>query len=114
MKTVIRDHAASYADPVVLNAGDPIRLTGEKEVWDGHAWLWAEGPDGKAGWVPDTIVQSSHGKLYARHDYSAMELTCFEGETLSIAMETHGWAWCRSADGRQGWVPLRNLAQREP
>lgn len=109
-RRVTQCHSATYADPISVKAGDLILLTGKTDEWDGHAWLWAEGPDGKTGWVPDTIVESGDGQALANRDYSAIELTCVEGEILIVVEETHGWAWCRSSTGDEGWVPLRNLS----
>lgn len=113
-KSVIEDHSATYPDPIVVRAGDLIVLSGKSDVWDGHRWLWATGPDGKAGWVPDSFVMSSQGTTRATRDYSAAELTCRKGAILTVSEETHGWAWCRSGSGQQGWVPLRNLSPQEP
>ena len=113
-KRVIESHSATYLDAIAFRAGDPIVLSGKIDVWDGHRWLWATGPDGKAGWVPDSFVASGHGKTCAARDYSAAELTCRAGEILTASAEVHGWAWCRSDSGRQGWVPLRNLSPLEP
>lgn len=112
-KAVVEDHEASYPDPIAVEAGDVISLSGAKDNWDGYEWLWAEGPDGKAGWVPDTILECHDGKTYAIRRYSAMELTCRKGEVLLAIEETHGWAWCRSDSGRQDWVPLRKLISLE-
>lgn len=108
-KTALESHTASYADPIVVKAGDAMRLTGESERWDGHLWLWASGPDGRAGWVPDTLVADDADEPRAARGYSAIELSCKAGEVLEVMEETHGWAWCRSADGSEGWVPSRIL-----
>lgn len=109
---VIEDHIASYADPISIKAGDPIMLTGKTDEWDGHIWLWAVGLDGRVGWVPDAIVENRDGHERSNRDYSAVEMTCAKGETLIVIEETHGWAWCRSCLGNEGWVPLRNLSPR--
>ena len=109
-KSVIEDHEATYPDPIAVKAGDMISLSGKTDNWDGHKWLWAEGPDGKAGWVPDSLVRSSDGVTHAVRQYSAAELTCRKGEVLLVTEETHGWAWCQSDTHKQGWVPLRKLS----
>lgn len=108
----IEDHSASYTDPISVKLGDLITLTGKTDDWDGHIWLWAEGPDGKVGWVPDTIIENKNGRGSVCRDYSAMELGCSKGELLTVVEETHGWAWCRSPAGGEGWVPLRKLSDR--
>lgn len=113
-KSVIIDHTAIYPDPIAVAAGDVLILTGKSDQWDGHLWLWASGPDGRAGWVPDCLVVVTDGKPRAVRSYSAAELTCRQGETVTVIEVTHGWAWCRSDTGHQGWVPLRHLASLGP
>ncbi|PST27345.1 hypothetical protein C7U60_01595 [Mesorhizobium plurifarium] len=113
-KVVVKDHVASYPDPIAVKAGDTVYLSGKADNWDGHEWLWAIGPDRREGWVPGGIVGGRDGNgTYAIRDYSAAELTCRKGEVLLIVEETHGWAWCRSAGGKQGWVPLCKLVSPE-
>ena len=109
-RTVRAAHTASYSDPIEVAAGQSLTQTGRDDVWDCHRWLWAVASDGREGWIPDSLV-SPPGTLQtiAAYDYSARELTCETGEELEAERESHGWAWCRAADGRQGWVPLRNL-----
>ncbi|NTG45262.1 SH3 domain-containing protein [Rhizobium rhizogenes] len=50
-KAVVEDHKATYLDPITVKAGDMISLSGKTDNWDGHTWLWADGPNGKAGWI---------------------------------------------------------------
>ena len=40
---------ATYSDPIQVSAGDPIKLNGREDIWDGYTWLWAENQDGKEG-----------------------------------------------------------------
>lgn len=92
--------------------GEPLSLSRREDTWDGHRWLWAIAEDGREGWVPDDLVRETEGRHTASRDYSAAELSCTEGEIVEVARETHGWAWCRNSDGKEGWVPLRNLSAR--
>lgn len=104
-------HEASYADPIEVAKGDRLTLSGDEDLWDGHRWIWAAAAGGKEGWVPDDlIVDLGDGPIAAR-DYSAIELTCESGEAVEVIHETHGWAWCRRHDGREGWVPLSCLSE---
>jgi hypothetical protein len=107
--TVLRGHDASYDDPIVLRAGGKVTLSGRTETWDGHRWLWAITTDGREGWIPDTLPGLRHGETVALADYSAVELTCAEGDTLSGIRSTHGWTWCVNDRGDAGWVPSRHL-----
>ncbi len=109
-RTVTADHQASYPDPISVRQGDVLQLTGEEYDWDGHLWLWAINTQGKTGWIPDTLVSRTAGGFFANKDYSAMELSCEAGQILESFETTHGWAWCRSLSGNEGWVPLKNLS----
>ncbi len=55
------------------------------------------------------IVEGEEGPTAAR-DYAAVELTCAAGESVVLLWQSHGWAWCRRGDGREGWLPLRVLS----
>lgn len=101
---------ASYDDPIRLRAGDAVVPDGRQERWEGHLWLWARGPDGREGWVPDDLLRREAGGWFARRDYSAVELSCAAGQVLEGGEAGHGWVWCRSEGGGEGWVPRRNLA----
>ena len=102
-------HDASYPDPIRLSRGDPVRLDGRTEEWDGWRWLWARGPDGREGWIPDDLVDSASPEPVSLEDYSAVELTVREGDVLEVLRERHGWVWCRNAAGLEGWAPERLL-----
>ncbi|MCW9035127.1 MAG: hypothetical protein OQJ97_12970 [Rhodospirillales bacterium] len=100
---------ASYQDPIVLNEGEELWLSGKADKWDGHIWVWAKNQVNKEGWIPDTLVRTVAGKHYANMSFSALELTCSLGEELIANDEKHGWVLCQSKDGLEGWVPARNL-----
>lgn len=104
-------HEASYADPISVEKGDPLLLSGREDLWDGHRWLWAAA-DGKEGWIPEILAVERGGDIVASQDYSARELTCAAGDALEVLRCSHGWAWCRDRSSREGWVPLRNLSER--
>ena len=107
MRRVIAENwTASYGEPIAVQADDPVMLTGRRDSWDGHVWLWARGPDGREGWVPDDLID---GAGRARRAFDAAELSCLAGEALDMLEATHGWVRARDADGRCGWVPERVL-----
>lgn len=107
---VIESWEASYEDPIRLKRGEAVHLTGQREAWDGHVWLWARSASGLEGWIPDNLVDEGAEMPVAKQDYSAAELTCQTGDVLVAEETTHGWVRCRRADGRVGWVPQKNLA----
>ncbi|MCJ8311014.1 MAG: hypothetical protein HRU27_15370 [Rhizobiaceae bacterium] len=108
---VTTSYQAQYADPIAFEAGDLLTLTGRSDNWNGHTWLWAvAAKDGREGWIPDTLVDASlKTEQPASVAYNALELTCREGEELTILDSTHGWHLCQNQDGRAGWVPGENL-----
>ena len=105
--TVTKAHVESYADPIQLKQGERATLTGREDIWEGHRWLWAIAPDGREGWVPNTLLDADG---YAGQDYSAMELSCNVGQTLMTGVRTHGWVWCTDDSAGQGWVPVQCLS----
>ncbi|WP_071795904.1 SH3 domain-containing protein [Natronohydrobacter thiooxidans] len=107
---VTEDWKASYLDPICLQAGDLLYLTGRQDNWDGHIWLWAKSAGGLEGWIPDSIVRKTNTGYVATEDYTAAELTCRAGQVVTREKETHGWVFCRLPDGPVGWIPLKNLA----
>ncbi len=106
---VIENWQATYADPIRLQEGDPIHLTGSQDNWDGHIWLWAISSAGLEGWIPDSIIAEGEVGSFATENYTAIELTCRVGQTVIGEKETHGWVYCRAVDGSAGWVPRKNL-----
>ena len=109
---VLETYRAHYADPIEISADAVIELTGRTDLWRGHRWLWAKAPDGREGWVPDSLVDLDQGpRCKAKFDYSAAELSCEAGEILTRFAATHGWSWCANGQGSEGWVPDQNLQQ---
>ena len=101
-------HDASYPDPIRLSAGEALTLDGRDDLWDGHRWVWAVA-QGRGGWIPDDLVAQGPDGPVAAEAFDAMELTVAEGETVLALPPRHGWRWSRREDGREGWVPARNL-----
>ncbi|MCK0167422.1 SH3 domain-containing protein [Jannaschia sp. S6380] len=110
---VATDWNATYDDPISLEMGDELWLTGRTDSWDGHVWVWAKNSVGQEGWIPNDLVRKTKGRTYARMSFSALELTCRQGEDLLGMAERHGWTLCKNADGLVGWVPSRNLTRIE-
>jgi len=103
-------HKASYNDPIAVARGAALVITGREDIWDGHRWLWARAPDGREGWVPDSLPAETSAGTLAAYDYNAIELSCVAGERVEVLRQSHGWAWCRKDDGSEGWLPRRLLA----
>ncbi|MEP1206377.1 MAG: SH3 domain-containing protein [Rhizobiaceae bacterium] len=107
---VLSTYTACYADPIAVDQGEAIELSGRTDNWQGHSWLWARASDGREGWVPDSLVEDAGiESAVALFDYSAMELSCKKNEVLAVVKNTHGWTWCVNSAGDEGWVPDQNL-----
>ena len=108
-RTVLKEHRASYADPIAMRAGDPVRVGRRDTTWPDY--VWCTGPDGHEGWVPEEFLEPSDGGDFrARRDYDARELDVAPGDVVRAGEEVGGWSWCEAADGRLGWVPAECLS----
>ncbi len=111
-RLVEKSHVASYVDPITIDAGEQLNLTGRRDEWDGHVWLWAVAADGREGWIPDTLPEVKDGHRVASYTYSTAELTVYAGDVIDTLRETHGWVWGANDKSEQGWVPINVLAPR--
>ncbi len=99
-----------YPDPIVFQKGDGVEIGNEfTDDPDWKNWVWCKGKNGKQAWVPVQylILQGERGIF--RRDYNALELSVSEGERLWVYEEINGFGMAEKADGKKGWVPLRNL-----
>lgn len=97
------DYEERDSDPLVLKAGDVVRLGGVDEAWPG--WVWASDESGKDGYVPERIIsRTDAGHCTVNEDFDPAVLTIRRGETLESLRQIHGWHWCRKETGEQGWV----------
>lgn len=109
-RRVIRTHVPDEPDPIVVRPGDRVavgeRYAGDPEWPDFYRCTH---PDGRGGWVPGAVLAIRGDRGVARRHYAARELAVAVGEAVTVGEVLNGWAWCAAADGRSGWVPLRNL-----
>lgn len=106
VRVAIREHVATYPNPIRVAHGDEIHLDGREEEWDGWRWLWAAA-NGREGWVPDDLPVRDGRRLRAARSYSAAELSVRPGQRLAVTEFTHDWLWCIGDDGEEGWAPER-------
>lgn len=105
---VTADYTRSREDPIMCSAGDSLSV-GERYDWHGAVWVWCTNRAGKSGWMPEgyVTIEGEHG--IAKVDYNAIELTVKVGDVVTVLDQSHQWAWCKTADGELGWVPLENI-----
>lgn len=112
MKTIVHiPYTAQYTDPIRFAAGEPVRLTGKEDAWEGRPewrWLWAIDAAGREGWMAADFIEVRDGAPVARADYVARELDCHAGDTLTVLATHAGWYWAQPASGEPGWVPIAN------
>ena len=106
---VIKKHSSEFVTPLVMKT-DEI-LEGEKRETEWEGWIYCRNTAGIFGWVPEPFLKKlPEAKEYvALRDYNAFELPVEVGQDLVILEEVSSWAWVRTTDYQEGWVPLENL-----
>jgi len=113
-RLVLLSHQPSYDNPIAFKTGEQVKVTERTDVWQGHLWLWAIGPDGREGWIPPQSVSEQGATRRAVRDYSAQELSVSAGDWLECVTSELGWCWCINPEGLAGWVPAEKLQQAKP
>jgi hypothetical protein len=104
---IVADYRAAYPDPIVMKAGEKLRV-GERDE-DNDAWVWCTGSSGKSGWGPAACVRLDEDAGTALRDCSAPGLSLRSADTLDILAEEASWVLASDQRGRFGWVPLENV-----
>jgi uncharacterized protein YgiM (DUF1202 family) len=104
-------HQIPDRQPMRLVAGERVDASERSSEWREHVFVIAEGG---TGWVPVRSLSGSSGMVTVRESYDTTELATRAGEHLEVIKEDvrSGWLWCRSGEGREGWVPLSTLEPR--
>jgi uncharacterized protein YgiM (DUF1202 family) len=97
--------------PMRLVAGERVDASERSSEWREHVFVTGQGG---TGWVPVRSLSGSSGMVTVRTAYDTTELATSAGEHLEVIKEDirSGWLWCRSGEGREGWVPLSTLEPR--
>ncbi|MBO0827835.1 MAG: hypothetical protein J2P24_08640 [Streptosporangiales bacterium] len=101
-------HEIPERPPIRLAVGQPVRVGDRDTEWPEFVFVTAA--DG-AGWVPARNLSASSGAAIVLTAYDTTELPTRAGEVLQVVAEdlAGGWLWCRSREGREGWVPVDTL-----
>lgn len=101
--TASADYEEKDPEPLDLTAGEEVSVGPVDRAWPG--WVWAEGANGRDGYVPEEILEPlGEGRFAAMSDFDPTVLTVRRGDVLESLKQIHGWHWCRNERGDQGWV----------
>jgi uncharacterized protein YgiM (DUF1202 family) len=104
---VVQGHRSNYPEPLKLKVGEVLTLEDREAEYSG--WLWCIDSSGKSGWVPENYVEVLGPSIKMKRDYDATELSIKEGAEVTVYCEESGWVWCKTGDGKHGWLPLKNV-----
>ena len=113
MRASVRQaYGVQYPDPIRVTAGATVTVERRDDQFT--RWLWCRAADGRAGWVPETLLSATvPGPATVAATYEATELALAAGEDVEILQEFDGFAWGRRLDGCTGWFPVSVLAGRD-
>jgi hypothetical protein len=110
MRRVVATAAHEIPDraPLRVSVGQRVDVGDRDTEWPEFVFVTA--PQG-SGWVPARHLSASSGSAVVLTEYDTTELPTRPGEVLDVVAEdlVSGWMWCRSPEGREGWVPVKTL-----
>ena len=108
---VIEPYHSPYPNPIIFHAGEQVTVRKEfTEDPEWKDWVWCQGKRDNQGWAPKQYLELSGRQGVFLTEYNALELSVRAGEVLKVHETVNGFAMAEAADGRLGWVPLKNLA----
>jgi hypothetical protein len=105
----IESYEPSNRPPIQVVPGDEVTVVERDTDWP--AFVLVTTATG-SGWVPARYLSSeSPGAATVEVAYDTTELATAADDVLEVIRrdDEGGWLWCRGAEGREGWVPLRTL-----
>ena len=101
-------HQVPSRAPLQVRPGDQVQAGERSDEWPEFVFVTA---DRGSGWVPARYLSAGSGPAVVQAPYDTTELATEAGEELTVLEEDlqSGWLWCRSGDGRQGWVPVSTI-----
>ena len=97
------DYEEKDSYPLYLRAGDEVTVGPVDRAWPG--WVWAMDSSERRGYVPEEILEPmGEGRFAAMEDFDPTVLSVRRGDRLESLRQIHGWHWCRSESGAEGWV----------
>ncbi|MEV4776805.1 hypothetical protein [Microbacterium sp. LWH12-1.2] len=94
--------------PIQLRRGDHVHVGSADHPRQGFEFvLTADGH----GWVPARHLTNDRPTAVIRFAYDTSELDATEGDRVTVVVDDPhtGQSWCRTRDGREGWLPRHIL-----
>ena len=104
---VVADYQSAVEHPLVLRAGEMVRVNERQERWPG--WVWCTDQNGNNGWVPERYLLRQETGAVLCKDYNGKELTVETGDELLVCQVLTSWSWCINEKGEPGWVPTDHV-----
>jgi hypothetical protein len=106
--TALVSREVSQPKPMRVDIGDRV-VVGERDT-DWPAFVFVTSDTG-SGRVPLRYLSRARPVAVVNTPYDTSELPTREGDVIEVVREDRasGWLWCRSLEGRQGWVPATTL-----
>ena len=103
-------HEISERPPILLAVGQQVDVGERDTEWPEFVFVTAAHG---SGWVPARHLSAASGTAVVVTAYDTTELPTRVGEVVEVVAEDlpSGWLWCRSGEGREGWVPVKTLEQ---
>jgi hypothetical protein len=101
-------HQIPDRPPLRIEVGDEVTVDQRDTEWPEFVFVTAAHG---TGWVPHRHLAMTGPTAIVHTAYDTTELPTTAGDALLVVEEDEisGWLWCRSADGREGWVPRRTV-----
>ncbi len=102
------DHEIPSRPPLIVSPGDIVTVGERDTQWP--SFVFVSG-DAGSGWVPARHIAADGTTGTVLTAYDTTELPAASGDSVELVQDDpeSGWAWCRDANGREGWVPHRVL-----
>ena len=110
--TATADYEVIDRSPLMLAAGEVVRVGEQDADWPG--WVWVTSANGRGSHVPEEILEHRDaGTAEVRQPFQARDLSVKRNEQVSSLREVKGWHWCRNRHGQEGWLPAYLLRKQE-
>jgi hypothetical protein len=93
-------HEIPTREPLRLAVGESVEAGERSDDWP--AFVFVVAAHG-SGWVPARHLSGPSGRVRVREPY----------DTAELPTAPSGWLWCRSREGRKGWVPQETVTPHQ-